>query len=83
MYRFADNDPATPAQPTRPGAIENCGRYYTVTAGDTCELVALRFGISSSDLRKYNTYIDDDCKNLWIGYSVCVAPVTNGPASKD
>ncbi|QSS63470.1 DNA polymerase III subunits gamma and tau domain-containing protein [Histoplasma capsulatum] len=36
---------STPALPTHPGAIENCGQYYDVVEGDTCGRIAAKFWI--------------------------------------
>jgi hypothetical protein len=31
---------ALPAHPTHPGTTENCGKYYEVDAGETCQSLA-------------------------------------------
>lgn len=67
---------ATPALPTQTGTVAARGRYYDVVSGDTCNQIALVYG-------QLNSYLDDDCKNLWLSTSVCVAPVTVGPPSTD
>ncbi|KAF2850136.1 carbohydrate-binding module family 18 protein [Plenodomus tracheiphilus IPT5] len=74
---------ATPALPTQTGSIENCGRYHSVVDGDTCNLVCLLYGITFSALRKFNTYINDGCTNIWLKSSVCVGEVTAQPVSTD
>ncbi|RAK80817.1 carbohydrate-binding module family 18 protein [Aspergillus fijiensis CBS 313.89] len=74
---------ASPAQPTQPGATTDCGLYYQVASGDTCNSIALRFGITFSELQQLNVDITDTCSNLWLGYDICVAPVTAAPLSTD
>ncbi|KAL2860034.1 hypothetical protein BJX68DRAFT_275493 [Aspergillus pseudodeflectus] len=74
---------AIPAEPTQTGTTPACGRYYKVVSGDTCNTIALRFGISFRDLKLLNTYLRDDCTNLWLDYDICVAPVTEATISKD
>lgn len=74
---------AQPAAATEPGAIDSCGLYYTVVSGDTCNTMALRYGITFQDLLDYNTGLNSDCINLWVAYSVWVAPVSSGPPSTD
>ncbi|KAI1454309.1 hypothetical protein F4805DRAFT_326492 [Annulohypoxylon moriforme] len=74
---------ATPAYPTQSGTISECGNYYLVVSGDNCWTVDQRFGLNFSQLQSYNTYLDDDCLNLWLKYDICVAPVTPQTVSTD
>ncbi|KAL2873550.1 hypothetical protein SGCOL_011262 [Colletotrichum sp. CLE4] len=74
---------ATPAYPTQSGTIDACGNYYLVVAGDDCSTVDQRFGLKFEQLQEYNTYLQDDCLNLWLNYAVCVAPVTAPSKSTD
>ncbi|KAL6230225.1 hypothetical protein BDW75DRAFT_234554 [Aspergillus navahoensis] len=74
---------AIPAQPTQAGTIESCGRYYSVVSGDTCNSIALRFGITFSDFQDLNPEIRDDCTNVWLDYDVCVAPVSKTTVSEN
>ncbi|KAF2472769.1 uncharacterized protein BDR25DRAFT_220067, partial [Lindgomyces ingoldianus] len=74
---------ATPLYPTQTGSITNCGRYHEVVEGDTCNLVCLLYGITFAALRKFNTYLNVDCTNLWLKSSVCVGEVTPEPVSQD
>ena len=74
---------ATPALPTQTGSIEDCGRFHSVVDGDTCNLLCLLYGITFSALRKYNTYINDGCTNIWLKSSVCVGQVKPQVVSKD
>lgn len=67
---------ATPAEPTQSGSIADCGLYYNVVAGDTCNQIALVYGITFADLQLWNTYLNADCTNLWLGYAMCVAEMT-------
>lgn len=57
------------------GTNTNCGQYYTVQAGDYCNLVVLRFGISLSDFMFLNPEINSNCTNLFAQESYCVEPV--------
>lgn len=74
---------ATPAWPTQTGSVADCGLYYQVVDGDTCNLVAFLYGITFDVLRKLNTYLNKDCTNLWQKSSVCVAEVSNMPTSSN
>ncbi|PSK36695.1 hypothetical protein B9Z65_1878 [Elsinoe australis] len=61
--------------PTPTGTIPNCGLYYTVKSGDYCNLVALNFSITFSQLIDMNPSLDSACSNLLLGYSYCVGAV--------
>ncbi len=43
----------------------------------------LQFAITFDQLREYNTYLDEQCLNLWLDYDVCVARVTPPKVSTD
>ncbi|KAJ6018171.1 hypothetical protein N7451_001550 [Penicillium sp. IBT 35674x] len=74
---------ATAAYPTQSGTTESCGLYYEVVSGDDCATVALRFGINFTQLQSLNSYLNDDCTNLWLNYDTCVAPVSMPTVSTD
>ncbi|PLB55789.1 hypothetical protein P170DRAFT_347218 [Aspergillus steynii IBT 23096] len=74
---------AIPAYPTQSGTTESCGKYYQIASGDNCATVNLRFGLNITELPSLNTYLDRTCSNLWIGYDICVAPVSTPTASSD
>ncbi|CAE6441256.1 unnamed protein product [Rhizoctonia solani] len=71
---------ATPAPTgTAPGAPTNCGRWYIVSAGETCNTVILSQGITMADFRAANPQINNDCTNLWADTAYCVYQVIKGP----
>ncbi|KAF9888496.1 hypothetical protein FE257_008603 [Aspergillus nanangensis] len=72
---------AIPPAPTVSGSTEACGRYYDVNDGDTCQSIALQFGISFDFFRTLNPQVDPACSNLWLGYAYCVAEVLPAPTS--
>ncbi|RYP41199.1 hypothetical protein DL767_001203 [Monosporascus sp. MG133] len=74
---------ATPANPTQSGTISQCGAYYLVAPGDDCFTVTQRFNLAAGRLWEWNTYLDEACSNLWLGYDACVAPVTPKRPSVD
>lgn len=57
--------------PIMPGAADNCNRYHMIQSGDTCDAVASKNGITVSQLKSWNTEINDSCSNLWLDYYVC------------
>ncbi|KAG9123024.1 hypothetical protein FRC07_000344 [Ceratobasidium sp. 392] len=57
---------ATPAPTgTAPGAPTNCGRWYIVQPGETCNTIILSQGITMADFKAANPQINADCTNLW------------------
>ncbi|KAI3067253.1 hypothetical protein CBS147339_8519 [Penicillium roqueforti] len=72
---------ATAAEPTQSGTTASCGLFYNVVSGDTCNSVALRFGITFDELQNLNTFLWNNCTNLWLDNSICVAPVTTASTS--
>lgn len=57
--------------PTMPGVAANCDRFHLVESGDTCDAIASSSGITSAQLRAWNTEINAACSNLWLDYYIC------------
>jgi LysM repeat protein len=55
-----------------PGINANCKRYHLIASGDQCDGIAAKYGISKAQLLSYNTVVNAQCSNLWLGYYVCV-----------
>jgi hypothetical protein len=64
--------PASGSEQIYPGAVSPCQSYYTVVAGDYCNLVASKTGVSFASLRTLNPGLDAECSNLWLGYEYCI-----------
>ncbi|RMZ89343.1 hypothetical protein DV736_g3420, partial [Chaetothyriales sp. CBS 134916] len=67
---------ATASEPTQSGTTADCGLYYNVVSGDTCSSINVRFELNTTLLWQLNPELYTNCTNLWLGYAVCVAPVT-------
>ncbi|KUI66076.1 hypothetical protein VM1G_02487 [Cytospora mali] len=66
---------ATPAEPTPSGTTPNCGLYYGVVAGDSCNNVTLHFSITLDQFYAMNPSLFTNCSNLLTGIDYCVATV--------
>lgn len=55
-----------------PGIVDNCKRYHLIASGDQCDAIARKYGISTAQFRSYNTNVNAQCSNMWLGYYVCV-----------
>ncbi|KAK8036237.1 hypothetical protein PG993_008851 [Apiospora rasikravindrae] len=64
------SDPSN--SPKMPGLAGNCDRFYKVSSGDSCDVIAKKNGISTTQFKSWNSEIDDKCSNLWLDYYVCV-----------
>lgn len=53
---------------------------YTVVAGDTCDGVAIKAGITRAQIRQLNTHLDQDC-TLVIGQQLVIGLVSNAPTA--
>ncbi|KAK4184949.1 hypothetical protein QBC35DRAFT_538819 [Podospora australis] len=67
-------DPSTPPKPT-PNLAGTCA-IHLIQGGDTCGSLASRYGITTHDIERFNrgkTWAWTDCKNLILGYNLCVS----------
>ncbi|KAF5587789.1 muramidase [Fusarium subglutinans] len=81
-YKVPENEdsagfdtPATVPDNIAPDTKTNCGLFHNVTAGDDCGTIGLKYSISLDDLIFLNPMIWQNCTNLWLRTSYCVAPV--------
>lgn len=75
-----DNGIATPT-PTQPGMVSNCDLFYKVVTGDTCETIAAKNGISTTQFLTWNTKIGGAaCNGLWADAYVCVSTIGHTPS---
>lgn len=51
--------PAAPSNsPTMPGVAANCDKFYKVSSGDQCDIISSKFGISTAQLKNWNSEIN-------------------------
>ncbi|KAL1880755.1 hypothetical protein Daus18300_001369 [Diaporthe australafricana] len=58
-----------------PNTTTNCGLFHETQGGEDCAIIGLQFSISFADLQFLNPMLWDNCTNLWLETSYCVAPV--------
>ncbi|KAG9250036.1 uncharacterized protein F5Z01DRAFT_630406 [Emericellopsis atlantica] len=66
-----DNGVETP-QPTQPGMIGTCDRFYLVQKGDSCSIIATNNGIPLQSFVSWNPSVMSDCSGLWAEVYVCI-----------
>jgi len=64
--------PTPTNEPQMPGIHPDCSQFYKIKSGDQCDTIASAHGITSAQLRSWNTEINDSCSNLWLDYFICV-----------
>lgn len=52
-----------------------CGKWYHAVAGDYCNLLTIKFGVSLQDFVFLNPAINVNCTNLYTDKSYCVQAV--------
>lgn len=76
----AGNGVQTP-QPTQPGMVSNCNKFYYVPKGSSCTQVLSSQKIALTDFAKWNPSVNNDCSGLWAEVNVCVGVIGGTPAT--
>ncbi|RSL40912.1 hypothetical protein CEP54_015978 [Fusarium duplospermum] len=58
-----------------PNTTTNCSMYHEVQAKDDCSTLGVKYGIELRDFIFLNPMVWENCTNLWLNTSYCVAPV--------
>ncbi|CAK7246279.1 MAG: hypothetical protein STHCBS139747_007905 [Sporothrix thermara] len=66
--------------PLQPGTSDSCTASHLVVSGDSCSAIESAAGISSAQFLAWNTGVNADCSNIYVGYYVCVAGGSGGTA---
>ncbi|KXH67633.1 LysM domain-containing protein [Colletotrichum salicis] len=70
----AGNGVTTP-QPTQPGMVSNCKKFYFVASGTGCSQVLNAQGISLADFYAWNPNVGADCSGMWDDVKICVGVI--------
>ncbi|KAF2711237.1 carbohydrate-binding module family 50 protein [Pleomassaria siparia CBS 279.74] len=60
-------------EPTQPGSICKCKRWYLPVANEYCADIEKRFGITAAQFNAWNPSIGTTCGGLWKDVYVCVS----------
>lgn len=75
-YEPTPTDPgngiATPS-PIQEGMTKNCKQFHFIRQGQTCETIAKMYGISVSNIIRWNPAAGPQCTGLWANTYACVA----------
>ncbi|KAF5542204.1 glycoside hydrolase family 18 [Fusarium phyllophilum] len=75
-YVCCSSGDAYKPEPPKPSADGTCATHL-IKDGDTCDSLAKKAGVTVADLEKFNkgkTWAWTDCKDLLIGYNLCLGP---------
>ncbi|EFQ99447.1 LysM domain-containing protein [Nannizzia gypsea CBS 118893] len=68
--------------PTQPGIISTCNRFHQAVAGDSCYVIANKYGtFTVEQFIKWNPAVNSDCSALFLGYYYCIG-IPGTPTSK-
>ncbi|KAF2030399.1 hypothetical protein EK21DRAFT_40677, partial [Setomelanomma holmii] len=59
--------------PTQPEIVTNCDKFYFVESGDTCAIIAGKFGVPVAKIVAWNPSVGSSCGGLWAQAYACVS----------
>ncbi|KAJ4201450.1 hypothetical protein NW759_015637 [Fusarium solani] len=75
----ASNGIKTP-DPVHDGIVDNCASFHLVEEGDSCSVIAKKYGVSTANLISWNG-LNSGCTNLWSDTYACVSVIGFTPTS--
>lgn len=73
------NGISTPT-PTQATIVNNCDAFYFVVAGDTCETITAKHGITQAQFLAWNPSVGSTCSGLWANAYACVSIIGHTPS---
>ncbi|GKT97704.1 lysM domain-containing protein [Colletotrichum tofieldiae] len=70
----------TTPTPTQATIVDNCNAFYFVIAGDNCEAIASKHGITVAQFQAWNPSVGVTCTGLWANAYACVSIVGHTPS---
>ncbi|KAF6803880.1 LysM domain-containing protein [Colletotrichum sojae] len=71
----------TTPTPTQVTIVDNCDAFYFVVAGDSCNSIASKHGITTAQFRTWNPSVGDVCAGLWANAYACVSIIGHTPGN--
>ncbi|RYP31504.1 hypothetical protein DL767_005727 [Monosporascus sp. MG133] len=69
----------TTPTPTQATIVNNCDEFYFVVAGDTCENIAAKHGLTQAQFLSWNPSVGSTCSGLWANAYACVSIIGHTP----
>lgn len=66
------NGVATPT-PIQDGMTKSCKTFHFVKSGETCAIIAAKYGITSTQFISWNPAVGPSCNGMWANTYACVA----------
>ncbi|KAF9893750.1 hypothetical protein FE257_009920 [Aspergillus nanangensis] len=80
-------DPTTPPNgietplPIQSGMVDICDAFHLVQAGDTCDTIAAKYKISTTQFVAWNPAVGSTCSGMWANTYACVSIIGHNPSS--
>lgn len=80
-------DPTTPPNgietplPIQSGMVDNCDAFHLVQAGDTCDTIAAKYKITTTQFVAWNPAVGSTCSGMWANTYACVSIIGHNPSS--
>ncbi|KAE8150987.1 hypothetical protein BDV25DRAFT_171767 [Aspergillus avenaceus] len=71
-----------PPGPTQSGIPANCNKYYVAKAGDNCNTIAEKYGITSAQFHSWNPAVSSDCATGFMADEAYCVGVPGATTSK-
>lgn len=80
LTQYRVNSGIKTPEPTQPGMVDNCNKFFKVQKGDTCQTIADKSNISIKEFVQWNKKVGgEDCTGLWLDTYVCVSVIGHKP----
>ncbi|KAF9894401.1 hypothetical protein FE257_007904 [Aspergillus nanangensis] len=67
--------------PIQPGMVDNCNAFHLVTSGDTCDTIAAKYKISTTQFVTWNPSVGSTCGGMWANTYACVSIIGHTPTT--
>ncbi|PVG02513.1 glycoside hydrolase/deacetylase [Serendipita vermifera] len=71
--------PPTSTSTTSSTPAPTCVSRYTSVAGDNCNTIGAKYGLTGTQIFNANTFLN--CNDVWVGTSICIPPGGTPPTS--
>ncbi|KAH7635588.1 hypothetical protein B0T09DRAFT_298276 [Sordaria sp. MPI-SDFR-AT-0083] len=64
--------PVSTPSPIQSGMVSGCKKFHFVQAGETCDTIASKYGVTTANFKKWNPAVKSDCTGMWANTYACV-----------
>ncbi|KAJ5150329.1 hypothetical protein N7448_001907 [Penicillium atrosanguineum] len=67
--------------PIQSGMVDNCDAFHLVVAEDTCDTIAAKYKITTTQFVAWNPAVGSTCSGMWANTYACVSIIGHNPSS--